>query len=178
MGSPQAIELLFNRAKRLIGFRSVEPGKAHGVPIRKQGVSESYLVAGLTFTKEYNIEIGTARRYSAKMQGNMLIVDLNETSSDATGPRLRASSSAHDGEGEEQVTVQQTLPITTSNHETNTKSHSGTAKRTPQSDADKARNVLLNALKRLDSEGQEVNLEHFLKEVDSDVKGIADNSRQ
>jgi hypothetical protein len=89
LGSPKCVELLFNRAKRLIGFRPTDSADGPAIPIRKQGKSESYLIAGLTFTKEFEIDSSIARRYTAKMQGNMLVVDLMSPSTDATGPRLR-----------------------------------------------------------------------------------------
>ena len=89
LGGPQSVEILFNRAKRLIGFRPTDPDNGRAVPVRKQSNADSYMIAGLTFTKEYDIDTTVARRYAAKMQENMLVVDLNSPSTDATGPRLR-----------------------------------------------------------------------------------------
>src|SRR2546421_12749084 len=63
LGNPQFVELLFNRSKRLIGFRPTGRDNVHGVPVRKQGSSDSYMIAGLTFTKEYDIDTSIARRY-------------------------------------------------------------------------------------------------------------------
>jgi hypothetical protein len=93
MGSPEFAELLFNRSKRLIGIRPTKSRSGRTVPIRKQGQSESYLIGGLTFTKEFDIDSSVARRFVATMQGNMLVVDLNSPSTDATGPRLRSDDS-------------------------------------------------------------------------------------
>ena len=93
IGSPEYAELLFNRSQRLIGIRPAKTPSGRTVPVRKQGQSESYLIAGLTFTKEYDIDSSVARRFVATMQGNMLIIDLNSPSTDATGPRLRSEDS-------------------------------------------------------------------------------------
>ena len=93
MGNPKYAELLFNRNKRLIGIRPTNSASGRTAPIRKQGQSESYLIAGLTFTKEYDIDSSVARRYVATIQENMLIVDLNSPSTDATGPRSRGDDS-------------------------------------------------------------------------------------
>src|SRR5260221_10595259 len=89
LGSPQFIELLFNRAKHLIGFRPTDSANGRAIPIRKQGSSDSYMIAGLTFTKEYEIDTSVARRYTAKMQNHMLVVDLKSLSTDAIGTKLR-----------------------------------------------------------------------------------------
>ncbi len=89
LGKPQAIELSFSRLKRIIFFRSIDLNDPSGIPVRKQGNSDSYTVAGLTFTKDYDIDISIARRYIGHLQHDMLIVDLNSPSADATGPRAR-----------------------------------------------------------------------------------------
>ncbi len=93
MGSPKFAELLFNRSKRLIAIRPANTASGRTVPIRRQGHSESYLIAGLTFTKEYDIDSSVARRFVATMEGNMLVIDLNSPSTDATGPRARIDDS-------------------------------------------------------------------------------------
>ncbi len=93
MGNPKFVELLFNRSKRLIAIRPASTASGRTVPIRRQGNSESYLIAGLTFTKEYDIDTSVARRFVATMEGDMLIIDLNSPSTDATGPRARGNES-------------------------------------------------------------------------------------
>jgi hypothetical protein len=89
LGEPPAVKLLFNRSTRQIGFRPATSNDFRSVPVRKQGQSDSYLIAGLTFCKEYDIDTTTARRYEGKMQEGILIVDLKASSTDATGPRMR-----------------------------------------------------------------------------------------
>lgn len=93
LGEPVAVKLLFNRSKRQIGFRKAEPNDSRCIPLRRQHQSESFLVAGLTFCKEFDIDTDTARRYMGKMQDEVLIVDLNEPSTNATGPRARDDES-------------------------------------------------------------------------------------
>ncbi|HEY4033233.1 MAG TPA: hypothetical protein VGL94_04640 [Ktedonobacteraceae bacterium] len=89
LGQPSAVKLLFNRSKRQIGFRPANSNDFRSIPVRKQGISDSYMLAGLTFCKEYDIDTSTARRYEGKVEEGMLIIDLNGPSVDATGPRLR-----------------------------------------------------------------------------------------
>lgn len=92
LDEPEAVKMLFNRSKRLIAFRKADSNVSRSTPVRRQHQSESFLIAGLTFCKEYDIDTTTARRYVGKMQDGLLIVDLNEPSTNATGPR------AHDDE--------------------------------------------------------------------------------
>lgn len=99
MGSPKNAELLFNRSKRLIAIRPANTASGRTVPVRVQGHSESYLIAGLTFTKEYDIDTSVARRFVATLEGNVLIIDLNSPSTDATGPRARSDDSDATQEG-------------------------------------------------------------------------------
>jgi len=89
LDEPEAVKMLFNRSKRQIGFRKADSNVSRSTPVRRQHQSESFLIAGLTFCKEYDIETTTARRYVGKIQDGVLIVDLNEPSTNATGPRAR-----------------------------------------------------------------------------------------
>jgi len=166
MGGPQAVELLFNRAKRLIAFRPTDPGNAHAVPVRKQGQSESYLVAGLTFTKEYDIDTNVARRYSAKMQGNMLIVDLKDTSADATGPRSRGDGLLQTLE-ERHVEVHQQSHVKMTNPENNESVQNGSSVASAKvltTDKDIG-DALVNALMQLREDQKRAIVEHLLGEI-------------
>ncbi len=79
LGSPEAVELLYDRGERVIGIRAVDPDTRHAYPMRKQPSSYSYLFAGQAFAKYYDIPIGETRRYEAEMIGDVLAVDLKQT---------------------------------------------------------------------------------------------------
>ncbi len=79
LGSPEAVELLFDKGEQVIGIRAVDPSIRHAYPLRKQPSSYSYLVAGQAFAKYYNIPIGETRRYEAEMIGDVLAIDLKQT---------------------------------------------------------------------------------------------------
>ena len=89
MGSPEAVELLYDRDERVVGFRPVGRDVPHAYRPRKQGASSSYLVAGQAFTQYYGIATDTARRYPATMIDGVLTVDLKEAGTVATGPRAQ-----------------------------------------------------------------------------------------
>lgn len=89
MGSPETVELLYDRDERIMGFRPVDPNVPHAYRARKQGASSSYLVAGQAFTHYYEIATDTARRYPATAIDGILVVDLKEPGVIATGPRVK-----------------------------------------------------------------------------------------
>ncbi len=89
LGEPDAVELLYDREERLLGFRPVDPAVPHAYRPRKQGNAANYILAGQAFTQYYGVETGTARRYRAKLLDDVLVVDLKQPGTDATGPRAR-----------------------------------------------------------------------------------------
>jgi hypothetical protein len=78
LGEPAAVELLFDRTEQLIGLRGVSVQVPHAYPLRSQSASSSVLVSGRAFTRHFGISTDVARRYSAKMIGDVLAVDVKE----------------------------------------------------------------------------------------------------
>src|SRR5215211_4800491 len=70
MGKPETVELLFDREKRLVGFRPVDATNPRGFPVRPQGRSAptTFMVAGQAFAKHYELDASIARRYGVKME--------------------------------------------------------------------------------------------------------------
>ncbi len=98
MGSPEAVELLYDRDTERVGFRPTDPERPRAFPVRAQGKnSVTHVVAGQSFAKHYGLDTSVARRYSVAMDGDMLILDLRGESTDVTGPRARTGA---DGRGE------------------------------------------------------------------------------
>lgn len=89
IGDPEAVELLYDPEDRVIGFRPADPALPHAYALRKQGSSNSWIIAGQAFTKRFGIPTDTALRYSAETEDGVLAVDLKTTGTDATGPRLK-----------------------------------------------------------------------------------------
>src|SRR5215212_376396 len=71
LGDPEAVELLFDRTERLIGLRGVSARVPHAYPVRTQAASSSVLVSGRAFARHYGISTDVARRYPAKMIGDV-----------------------------------------------------------------------------------------------------------
>jgi len=87
LGSPEAVELLFDREDRRIGIRAVDPSTEHAYLVRPLGRSSSWLVSGRAFTVYYGIPTEVAHRWVARMDEGMLIVDLKEPGAEVTGHR-------------------------------------------------------------------------------------------
>ena len=87
--SPKAVELLYDKENKLIGFRPTSLGAPRAYPVRQSGNTGTYLVAGMAFSQYYGIPTDEARRYSPKLQDGMLVIDLKGDYEVATGPRLK-----------------------------------------------------------------------------------------
>ena len=88
VGSPEAVELLYDRERELIGFRPVAPTSPRAFPVRPQGQNaKTYMVSGRTFAKHYQLDVSKARRYAVEASNGILVLDLNSDSVDVTGPR-------------------------------------------------------------------------------------------
>lgn len=88
-GKPEAVELLYDRERKLIAFRPATGGTPRAFPLRQQGKSGAHLVAGRAFTQHYKIATEEARRYKPRLQEGMLVIDLKGEYAVATGPRYK-----------------------------------------------------------------------------------------
>lgn len=92
LGSPQAIELLFDPHDRIMGVRAVDPHAQHAYPIRPNSGDQharTFLVSGTAFVRYYGIDTTVSRRWPATMQDGILCVDLKEPGTEVTGNRSR-----------------------------------------------------------------------------------------
>src|SRR5688572_7722640 len=94
IGDPEAVELLYDVDERLVGFRSIDPSSPRAYRLRKQGNANNWILGGQAFTKTFGINTDTAMRYLATLEDGVLVVDLKQPGTDATGPRLQK----HDGQ--------------------------------------------------------------------------------
>ncbi len=77
LGSPAAVELLFDVDHRILGLRAIATTDANGYPVRGAGTpSTRYLIAGAAFTKYHNIATEMARRWYAELDDDVLFIDL------------------------------------------------------------------------------------------------------
>lgn len=92
LGEPSHVEMLYDLDNKLVAFRQTPGTKPHAYPLRAQGPNNAtFMVAGAAFTKHYGIDTSVARRYTAELRDDMLVIDLGSESTDVTGPRGRRS---------------------------------------------------------------------------------------
>jgi hypothetical protein len=90
LDSPEGIELLYDRDERLIGLRKIAPTVDHAYVVRPLGRGgTNWLISGRSFTRFYGIPTEPARRWLARTDGDMLVVDLKEPGTEVVGARSR-----------------------------------------------------------------------------------------
>jgi hypothetical protein len=89
LGSPPAVELLFDQDRNVMALRPVSKGAAHAYQLRQNGTSASSVVlSGTAFFQYYGIPVpAEARRLSAQLEDGMVVVDLTQAGEPAHPPR-------------------------------------------------------------------------------------------
>lgn len=102
LGSPKAIELLYDPEERIIGFHGVDPSEEHAYAIRSGGgkYDTNYIVSGTALVKYYGIPTPVSRRYAAYLEGETLCVDLK-----AEGTEVTSNRSQKNGHGADQASL-------------------------------------------------------------------------
>ncbi len=90
LGSPKAVELLYDRDQQVLGMRPVETDAPHAYPIRGVGAGSTYMVSGRAFFGYYGIATDRPVRRDAAIVDGVLILDLKDPGRDATSNRNRA----------------------------------------------------------------------------------------
>jgi len=80
LGKPVAVELMFNRAKKVIGFRAAPKVLPHAYSVRPNSAGSTYQVSGSAFARYYGISTEKGRRWRAELVGKILTVDTTQPS--------------------------------------------------------------------------------------------------
>lgn len=99
MGSPERVNLLFDRDSRLIGIRQATE-ESHSYPLRKVGQGNSYLVSGGLFVSYYDIPCEVARRYDAEVKDEMVVVDLKQQGEQVVSNRNKGKLKREEADGD------------------------------------------------------------------------------
>lgn len=91
LGEPAALELMYDRKRRVIGFRKAPEDSLYGCATRPSGPgrAKSAVVSAKTFLMHYEIPFDAPLRYAAEMVDDILIVDLKKPAEDAISNRTR-----------------------------------------------------------------------------------------
>ncbi|MGI8854644.1 MAG: hypothetical protein ACR2JW_02745 [Thermomicrobiales bacterium] len=77
LGRPNAVKLLYDRTKRVVGFIATDLGERGAFKVRKSGNAESYQVAAKSLINNFDLDVQETQRYEARMYGDVLGIDLN-----------------------------------------------------------------------------------------------------
>jgi len=94
MGKPSFVELLYDPKERIVGLRPLKEQLPHAYPVRAQGRSNTYLVAGHAFMRYYSIPNEVSTRYIAQMFDDVLGVDLKQKGVQVTSNRKKAEDAS------------------------------------------------------------------------------------
>ena len=83
---PAAVEFLYDRETKRIALRSASLGTEFAYPVRPLGKS-NWLIAGMAFTGYYGIDTSIARRWIGRLEGDLLVIDLNEPGQEVSSNR-------------------------------------------------------------------------------------------
>jgi hypothetical protein len=91
LGEPEAVELLFNRAERVIAVRGVGDDVPHAYKFRHLGGHKedpsTFIVGATAFTNHYDIPTEVSIRRPATEQDGVLLIDLKDEGVVVTGNR-------------------------------------------------------------------------------------------
>lgn len=79
LGSPEVVELLFDPDAHLVALRRVDSSVEHAYQVRAPVENHAtWLISGGAFISYYGIDNSKSVRRAARMEGDLLIIDLND----------------------------------------------------------------------------------------------------
>jgi hypothetical protein len=91
LGCPEHVVLLYDRENELMGLQKASGATPHAYAVRGVGNNEATrVVSGKAFLSYYGISRDVARRWTAKLQDDILVVDLKQPGFEVTGHSSRA----------------------------------------------------------------------------------------
>jgi hypothetical protein len=97
VGSPKAVELLYDPDAKIIGFRAVDPAVEHAYALRTANNGTSFILSGRAFTNHFEIATDTSTRYPAAMDGDVLCVDISQGGTEVTSNRKKSPAPDESG---------------------------------------------------------------------------------
>lgn len=79
LGNPEFVELLYDPDARLVGLRRVDSSVEHAYQVRAPVEGHAtWVISGAAFVSYYEIDTSTSVRRGASMDGDLLVVNLND----------------------------------------------------------------------------------------------------
>lgn len=100
MDRAEFVELLWDRERRVVGFRPTEEDNPNAYPVRPQNSKTDtgpLIIAGMAFTKFYGIDTDHAARYVPEREGEIVCIALDGPHQRVTSNRNRAAHKSDNG---------------------------------------------------------------------------------
>lgn len=104
IGSPKAVELLYDKDRHIVGLRASDDSVPHAYEVRAQSSAKEtgpLIVAGTAFTSFYGIDTTTSKRWTPYMEADVLCIDLSSKGVEIVGNRTAKSSEGVEGDAGE-----------------------------------------------------------------------------
>ncbi len=92
LGSPDAVELLYDSCERVLGLRPVDPRATNGYVVRRprSGGRGPFVITAMAFTRLYDIDTAQSLRWDAYLDDDgVLCVCLDDVATPVTSNRAR-----------------------------------------------------------------------------------------
>lgn len=89
LGSPDAVELLYDRQRSTIGLRPIDARAENAYQVRRPASSPSgpWVISAMAFTKFYDIDTSVTMRWIAYLDDDVLCADLSTPGASVGGAR-------------------------------------------------------------------------------------------
>jgi len=92
LDNAEGVELLYDEDAHAVGLRPIDINDMKAYPIRKQPASNSYLVSLTRLCTYYQIDTTVARRYAPTLHDDILVIELDMSTSEVARPGRRKST--------------------------------------------------------------------------------------
>ncbi|WP_454853910.1 hypothetical protein [Promicromonospora soli] len=97
----EAVELLWDAERKMVGLRTADVSSPNAYPVRPQNQKSQtgpLLIAGSAFTKYYGIDTTVARRWVPSLDDGILCIDLQQDGQRVVSNRSRASETGDESD--------------------------------------------------------------------------------
>lgn len=99
IGSPEAVELLWDGERKLIGLRPSKETEPNAYPARPQSAKTGkgpIVIAGTMFTQYYKIDTSQSLRYRPSVEDGILVIDISKPGQVVSSNRAGRSGGSGD----------------------------------------------------------------------------------
>lgn len=87
LGRPPAVVLLYDADSHAIGLKPSTKEARNAYTLRKHGERAAYVIAGVAFCKQFNIDHSKAQTFEPVFENGVLVVELHQQTKDSSKRR-------------------------------------------------------------------------------------------